>query len=102
VSFNWKFPKYSANWEKLADECKRRDGYTCKVCGARGFKANTPGTATLQACHIKSKRDGGRDLISNLITKCVKCHSQESGHGHMKANPRFQKQIKTQKKKWTF
>lgn len=100
MTFNWKFPSYSKNWEKLADECKRRDGYTCKVCGARGFKAG--GTATLNACHIVSKRSGGKDILSNLVTQCLSCHSKADGHGHMKANPQFKTQIKKQKKKWTF
>lgn len=102
MTWNWKFPEYGKNWEEIAEACKMRDSYKCRVCGAHGNRANPPGTAHLQACHIVSKRRGGRDILSNLRTLCLKCHSQESGHDHMRANPEYKKLIKKQSKKWNF
>ena len=100
MGFEFKFPKYSENWESISNSCKQRDGFKCRQCGALGKRLG--GDATLQACHLISKRNGGKDVLANLITKCVKCHAQEDGHGHMKSNPQFKKQIKQQKKKWNF
>lgn len=97
MGWDWKFPKYSKNWDKISEACKRRDGYRCKKCGAKGRKAG--GSITLQACHIVSKRKGGQDVLSNLVTKCVACHTRERGHSHMKANPSVKKELKRQKKK---
>jgi len=97
MSWDWKFPKYSQEWQEISELCKKRDNYTCRRCRAKGKKLG--GTATLHACHIRSKREGGLDTLQNLITLCVKCHSAEEGHGHMKANKNFKKQIKAQGKK---
>ena len=99
-TWNWKFPDYSDKWTEISEACKKRDKHTCRKCGAKGFKAG--GSATLQAAHIKSRRLGGVDVLTNLITLCVKCHAKEEGHSHMKANSTFKKQIKKQGKKWTF
>jgi 5-methylcytosine-specific restriction endonuclease McrA len=80
----WKFPEYcggnKADWRMLSEECKRRDGYKCTQCGAKGWQAG--GNATLQAHHIVSKSKGGLDIISNLETVCTGCHSKH--HDHMK------------------
>ena len=78
--WNWDFPKYSPNWDTVSELCKRRDGYRCKKCGARGFKIG--GNAILHAAHIVSKSQGGRDVLTNLQTLCSACHAKE--HSHMR------------------
>ena len=100
MSFDFKFKSYGKDWENISEACKKRDGYKCRKCGAEGYKIG--GTAILHAAHIKSFAQGGKNILSNLTTRCVKCHSAEKGHSHMKANPHFKKQIKNQKKKFTF
>lgn len=72
-------PKYCKDWNELSKKCKERDGNRCRVCGATSTPENR-----LNACHIVSKSQGGKDELSNLITKCEKCHSSEKGHAHMK------------------
>ena len=85
---NWKFPEYcwgnKADWKTLSDECKQRDGFKCTQCGAGGWQVG--GNTMLQACHIVSKSKGGPDTLSNLVTKCVSCHSKEPGHEHMRSS----------------
>ena len=56
MSWGWDFPKYSVNWKEISDRVKARDHYICQQCGAHGYKANPPGKAVLNACHIISKR----------------------------------------------
>ena len=53
------FPKYSNDWDKLSEACKRRDGYRCRRCGALGYKAG--GKTILHAAHIVSKSKGGKE-----------------------------------------
>jgi 5-methylcytosine-specific restriction endonuclease McrA len=80
----WKFPEYCSGdksaWRDLSEDCKRRDGYTCTECGAKGRMAG--GTATLHAHHITSKSRGGGDFLLNLKTICTTCH--EKHHAHMR------------------
>jgi len=42
-----------------------RDKQTCQACG------KTPAS---QVHHIKARRYGGKDKLSNLITLCGRCH----------------------------
>jgi 5-methylcytosine-specific restriction endonuclease McrA len=102
TKWTWDFPEYSRSWAEVSEQAKKRDDYTCRSCGARGYKSERPGDAILHACHIVSRRNGGKDILSNLVTKCVRCHAREGGHGHLMANPGLKAQIKKQGKKWTF
>ncbi len=79
---NWtyKFPEYSSDWKFIADECKKRDNYTCQDCG----KVFINDKYKLHATHIISKSKGGQDILSNLISKCIFCHSRSTKHQHMK------------------
>lgn len=79
-SWDFKFPKYSSNWDKKAKDCKKRDNYTCQVCGK--FFGNEK--HKLHAAHIISKTKGGKDILSNLVTKCEDCHTNSPKHHHMK------------------
>lgn len=50
-------------WEVL-----ERDGRRCRYCGT-----NAPDTV-LHVDHVKSKKDGGTDDLTNLVTACADCN----------------------------
>ena len=52
-------------WEDIRKIVLERDGYQCKVCGEK---------PSAQVHHIVSKREGGGNETSNLITLCGRCH----------------------------
>jgi 5-methylcytosine-specific restriction enzyme A len=61
----------SKRWKVVRLEAKRRDGWACVECGAKG---------RLEVDHIKSVRDRP-DLayeLTNLQTLCVRCHSRKT------------------------
>lgn len=77
MSNNFKFPKYSDNWNELSRKCKKRDQNKCTHCHKPETKNNR-----LHAHHIISKSKGGRDDLANLRTLCENCH--RIIHPHMK------------------
>src|SRR5438874_13813885 len=46
-------------------QVQRRDQRICQACGK---------TPAAQPHHIRARRDGGSDHLSNLITLCGRCH----------------------------
>jgi 5-methylcytosine-specific restriction protein A len=57
-------PHYrTSKWRALREACLRRDGYHCTVPGCTR-------TDRLTADHIVSRRNGGKDTLSNLRTLC--------------------------------
>lgn len=53
-----------------------RNGFSCQTCG-HGASDTYPGTnkkVKLQIGHIKSKSEGGEDIMENLFAQCVKCN----------------------------
>ncbi len=79
-SWNYEFPKYAPNWGTVSEACKKRDNYTCQVCGK--FFGNAK--YKLHATHIMSKAKGGKDVLGNLVTKCEDCHGNSPKHTHMR------------------
>lgn len=59
---------YGPNWERIADQVRERDDYTCQRC------LNESGEFPLQAHHLHKRSEGGSDNPSNLITLCRPCH----------------------------
>lgn len=55
--------------KKLRFEIFRRDGFTCRYCGAQ------PPTVVLEVDHIQARSRGGSDDPTNLITSCSHCNS---------------------------
>jgi 5-methylcytosine-specific restriction enzyme A len=58
-------------WRALSFEARRRDGFHCQQCGARG---------RLEVHHLRPVRthpELGFDL-ANLITLCASCHMAET------------------------
>ena len=66
-----------AAWAELRLTVLERDGYHCVECG------NTYG---LHIHHIKSRRDGGKDELSNLQTLCLTCHAKTKSYGRPAKN----------------
>ena len=57
---------------RLRFEVLRRDGYTCRYCGARAPDA------TLTVDHVVPVTLGGDDDARNLVTACVDCNAGKS------------------------
>jgi hypothetical protein len=55
--------------KKLRFEIFRRDGFTCKYCGAQ------PPAVVLEVDHIEARSRGGSDDPTNLITSCSHCNA---------------------------
>ncbi|AER47651.1 HNH protein [Mycobacterium phage DS6A] len=56
---------------RLQRACFRRDRYTCDGCGYKG----RPNDGTLHCDHIVRRADGGLDVLGNVRTLCVDCHT---------------------------
>lgn len=56
-------------WERLKLEVLKRDKYRCRRCDKR-TRSRWDGTAH----HIKPRREGGSNLLHNLIWLCHPCH----------------------------
>jgi len=57
-----------ANWEQIKNAVLKRDMYRCKMCGRMKY---------LHVHHKVPRASGGSHEISNLITLCVRCHSNQ-------------------------
>ena len=57
--------KRPAHHVKAQKEGKKRDFYTCQVCGS---------TEKTEGHHIIDYAFGGAGVIDNIITLCHKCH----------------------------
>ncbi len=63
----------------LATDCKKRDGYVCKVCGASFAKiyGEALGATFAEAHHLKPLGQQGnkvRTELDDLVTVCANCH----------------------------
>lgn len=66
-----------AEWSRIRREVYERDGWTCQECGCKCLNtadAKKHPKRKIQAHHIVSRRDGGLDELSNLVTLCMSCH----------------------------
>lgn len=63
----------SPGWKAARREVLVRDNYQCQMCMAVvvGRRAHVD--------HIVPKSQGGSDLVDNLQTLCVSCHSKKEG-----------------------
>lgn len=71
-SYSWQYQKSNRLDENIRKAVIHRDGCKCMECG----KSN----CRLEVHHIKPKRLGGSNTLSNLITLCEKCHQKTEGN----------------------
>lgn len=71
--------------KRLRFEIFKRDGFTCRYCGA------TPMATVLQIEHVIPKSKGGTDDPVNLVTSCQPCNAGKSNIelGECKLPPTF-------------
>lgn len=76
----FKKESYGDDWDQLEKACKKRDNYTCRECGydQKKYKYGHKKFRMLHASHIIAISKGGRNILANLKTKCVKCHENET------------------------
>lgn len=58
----------SEDWQIVRCAVLDRDNYRCKKCGRPGREVD----------HIKPKKLGGTDDLSNLQTLCSNCHTKKT------------------------
>ena len=58
----------SKTWEKKADRIRQIGGFRCADCGGRGWQV-----------HHKTYERLGREIDSDLILLCAKCHKRRHG-----------------------
>lgn len=61
----------STHWKQLRKLCMQRDGSQCVLCYRTG---------RLTAHHIKPRKHGGTDDLSNLVMLCHPCHMKAESH----------------------
>ena len=63
----------NGSWWELVRQVMKRDGNKCGRCSYVG--------PDVERHHIIKLSDGGRNVLSNIITLCHKCHAKR--HSHM-------------------
>lgn len=76
---------YPENWEQLSRGIKEEMGWICEKCGIN-LKDNPK---YLHTHHIDGNPSNNN--FSNLKVLCIKCHSEEFIHSHLKFSPGFKK-----------
>jgi hypothetical protein len=61
------------HWRKLRAQALKRDGYRCVICQSE---------ERLQVHHIVRPKAGGRDVLDNVVTLCVRHHGQAHRRPH--------------------
>jgi hypothetical protein len=57
-------------WSKTRSQVLALDGFTCRRCRVNGEDTD------LHIHHIRQKKHGGTEDLSNLITLCLDCHKE--------------------------
>ncbi len=58
------------SWWDLHDQCRKRAGGKCEVCGEPGSEPH----------HIVPLSRGGCNTLSNLLYLCKSCHNRRHNH----------------------
>lgn len=58
--------------KKLRFEVMKRDGFTCRYCGANAM------TTVLEVDHVVAVASGGTNAAENLVTACRSCNAGKS------------------------
>lgn len=65
--------KRNVGWQEIRTKCLVRDGYACRICGAKN---------NLEAHHVVPVSKGGPDCLQNLVILCFICHEQQEYYDH--------------------
>lgn len=65
--------KEQAGWQGIRKKCLERDGYVCRICGAK---------RNLEAHHVVPVSKGGPDCLQNLVILCSVCHEDQEYYDH--------------------
>ncbi len=76
---------YTFDWMQVSKSYRERKKWTCEKCGLnlQGDKGY------LQTHHINGHKAYNDD--HNLEALCIRCHSEQPGHGHMTQHKDYQK-----------
>lgn len=91
--YSWQYQKSNRLDENLRKAAILRDNCTCQECGKKNCK--------LEVHHIRARRLGGANTISNLITLCEKCHQKTEGREEEFEEKYFNK-IKSKPKRFDY
>lgn len=83
----------SGRWEKVKDQCIRRDGGVCLLCGTKQF---------LEVHHICNAKHHKslRFILSNLATLCKGCHRTKRYSFHRWHGSNRKKSTESDFEKW--
>jgi 5-methylcytosine-specific restriction endonuclease McrA len=70
----------AAAWEKARKAVDARDKRICRACGKRSELDAVGLTKRGHRHHLVYRSAGGKDISSNLVTLCSKCHNEEHMH----------------------
>ena len=78
--------KGTNRWMVARDLIIWRDGSECRICGDR-YETNNP----IEVHHIIPRKDGGSNHPKNLITLCLKHHTEtyKNGYGGLELTDRL-------------
>lgn len=71
---------YSSNWSTISQQLKNKKNYTCEKCGY--FPSSLKEKKFIHTHHING--DKTNNCFDNLKVLCIKCHSEEHLHSHIK------------------
>lgn len=67
----------------MRDKILERDDYRCRYCGRRA--------QTLDIDHVIPVSQGGKTIMSNLVTACSRCNRQKAGRTPRQAGMRIRR-----------
>lgn len=76
---------YADNWKEISNEMKRKNNYICQKC-----KINLKKAKYFLHTHHNDSNISNNNFI-NLKVLCIKCHSNEFNHAHLKINIFYKK-----------
>ena len=75
---------YTADWPEVSRRARSAVGWCCQRC--RGDFSAMDRRLFLDVHHLGPKYDNRKEMLKVL---CLRCHSDEPGHSHMRSGPRF-------------
>ncbi len=89
LTFNYNFDEipvgYKSNWQEIAASLKEKRNYTCDKCGVRVERLFAEKFLNI---HFTTERMYTKS-IDRVAMLCIKCHSEEPGHEHIKTKSEY-------------